>query len=181
MLTVNGAVYPVVSADGGVLVTTHFMNDAHAERTLSRAATGDTTEHESVSAKVDEVIAGSGSSATILRVTTGHYAGGDYYDSLVVRRRDLRPVREHLAYLQRNSHKRFDYDGRIVHQTNMSADSAIAFDRRYDMPVYAFSSVRTTPTLRVLIVTLRDKRAASSRRARSITKRSFAWQNAAPS
>jgi hypothetical protein len=127
-LAVNASVYPVVSADG-ILLTTHFTNDAHVERTLSRAATGDTTEHESVSTRIDEVVGGGGVESTILRVTTGHYSGGDYYDSLVVRHGDLRPIRERLAYMQRRTEKRFEYDERTVHQTNTSGDSAVTFDR----------------------------------------------------
>jgi hypothetical protein len=139
-LTVNPAVYPVVSADGDLL-TGHFTNDTHAERTLSRAVTGDTTEHESLRTRIDEIVGGGGGESTILRVTTGHYAGGDYFDSLVVRRGDLRPVRERLVYLQRHTEKRFAYDGRTVHQTNTSGDSAVTFDRRYDLPVFAFGEI----------------------------------------
>lgn len=135
------AVYPVVSADTRALVTDHFTSDAHVERTLSRAATGDTTEHESLVTRIDEVAANSAGGSTILRVTTGHYSGGDYYDSLFVHRVDLRPVREHLAYLQRKIDKRFDYDGGTVHQTNASGDSVNTFDRRYDVPVFAFSEI----------------------------------------
>jgi hypothetical protein len=139
-LSVN-AVYPVVSADTRGLVTDHFKSEGHVERTLSRAATGDTTEHESVVTRVDEVVANSASESTMLRVTTGHYSGGDYYDSLFVHRGDLRPVREHLAYLQRKIDKRFDYDAGVVHQTNVSRDSVSTFDRRYDVPVFAFSEI----------------------------------------
>ena len=94
------AVYPVVSVDSRVLVTNHLSNDAHVERTLSRAATGDTTERESVVTRIDEIVQSAANGSTMLRVSTGHYSGGDYYDSIFVRRGDLRPVREHLAYLQ---------------------------------------------------------------------------------
>jgi len=140
-LTVNVAAYPVVPADAGALVTEHLTNDSHVERTMSRAATGDTAEHESVVARVDEVVVGTEGRATLLRVTTGHYSGGDYYDSLVVHRDDLRPVREHLAYAQRKLDKRFTFEGGTVHQTNTSGDSVARFDRRYDAPVFAFSEI----------------------------------------
>lgn len=135
------AVYPVVAADTRALVTDNFTTDAYVERTLSRAATGDTTEHESVVTRIDEVVANDGGGSTILRVTTGHYSGGDYYDSLVVHRADLRPVRERFAYLQRKLDKRFDYDGGTVHQTNTAGDLVKSFDRRYDVPVFAFSEI----------------------------------------
>ena len=36
-------------------------------------------------------------------MTTGHYSGGDHYDSLFVRREDLRPVRERFSYVQRQT------------------------------------------------------------------------------
>ena len=133
--------YPVVSPESGLLITNHFANNAHIERTLSRAATGDTTEHESVVTRIDEVVGAAGANPTIVRVSTGHYAGGDYYDSLVVRRTDLRPIREHMRYVQRRLDKRFEYEGGTVHQTNSIADSATSFDRKYDLPVFAFSEV----------------------------------------
>jgi hypothetical protein len=50
------SVYPVVSADSRALVTNHFATESHVERMLSRAATGDTTEHESVVTTVDEIV-----------------------------------------------------------------------------------------------------------------------------
>ena len=133
-------VYPVLSADTRALATSHFTSDVHMERTLSRAATGDTAEHESVVTRIDEVVP-SAPNGILLRVTTGHYSGGDYYDSLFVHRADLRPIREHLAYRQRNSDKRFLYDGGTVHQTNASGDSLVTFDRSYDVPVFAFSEI----------------------------------------
>lgn len=133
--------FPVVSPGSRSLITSHFANEAHIERTLSRAAAGDTTEHESVVTRIDEVVGAAGSSPTIVRVSTGHYAGGDYYDSLVVRRTDLQPIREHMHYVQRRLDKRFEYEGGTVHQTNSIADSATSFDRKYNMPVFAFSEI----------------------------------------
>jgi hypothetical protein len=135
------SLYPVVSAGSGSLITNHFASEAHIERTLSRAAAGDTTEHESVVTRIDEVVGAAGSSSTIVRVSTGHYAGGDYYDSLVVRRTDLQPIREHMRYVQRRLDKRFEYEGGAVHQTNSIADSATSFGRKYNMPVFAFSEI----------------------------------------
>jgi hypothetical protein len=139
--TVNSGAYPIVSPDDGAWVTRHFRNSAYAERTLSRAATGDTTERESVRARVDEVVGSTSDGPTILRVTAGHYAGGDYYDSIVVHRGDLRPVREHLAYPQLKTDKRFEYGGRTVREMNMSGDSTATVERRYDAPVFAFSEI----------------------------------------
>jgi hypothetical protein len=135
------SVYPVVSAGSRALVTNHFATESHVERMLSRAATGDTTEHESVVTTVDEIVPNAATGSTIVRVTTGHYSGGDYYDSVFVDRVDLRPVHEHLAYLQRKIDKRFDYDGGTVRQINTSHDSVSTLERRYQMPVFAFSEV----------------------------------------
>jgi hypothetical protein len=134
-------VYPTVAANSGLLLTAHFTNDSHTERTFSRAGSGDTTERESVVTRVDEIVGSGGNGPTITRVTTGHYAGGDYYDTLVVRRADLRPIHEHLAYLQRRLDKRFEYHGGTVHQKNVLGDSAQAFDRVYAMPVFGFSEL----------------------------------------
>jgi hypothetical protein len=134
-------IYPVVSADSRALLTSHFATESHAERMLSRAATGDTTEHESVVTTVNEIVGNASGRESLSRVTTGHYAGGDYYDSMFVDRANLRPVREHLAYLQRKLDKRFDFDGGAVHQTTTSHDSVTTLERHYVMPVFAFSEV----------------------------------------
>jgi hypothetical protein len=133
--------FHVVLAGSRELVTSHFQDRSHAEHFLSRAASGDTTEHESVVTRVDERTGTSDAGPTILRVTTGHYSGGDYSDSMVVRRADLRPVREHLAYVQRRMDKQFDYAGNTLRQRNVTGDSALAFGREYTLPVFAFSEI----------------------------------------
>jgi hypothetical protein len=135
------AVYPTIDAGARLLITNQLSNDTHTERTLSRAASGDTTERESVVTRIDEIIQGLGAAATLTRVSTGHYAGGDYYDTLVVRRADLRPIREHMAYPQRRLEKRFDYQGGTVHQTTTLRDSAQSFERSYPTQVFGFAEV----------------------------------------
>jgi hypothetical protein len=137
--TVN-AMYPVVSVDSRAVLTDHFVTESHVERTLSRGAS-DTVEHESVVTTVDEIVSNAAGRATIARVTTGHYAGGDYYDSVFVDRTDLHPLREHMAYLQRKLDKSFDYDLGRVHQVTTSHDSVSTIERRYDVPVFAFSEI----------------------------------------
>jgi hypothetical protein len=135
------AAYPTVDARALPLITNHLINDTHTERTLSRAAAGDTTERESVVTRIDEIVQGVGAAATLTRVSTGHYAGGDYYDTVIVRRADLWPVREHMAYLQRRMEKRFDYQGGTVNQTNTLGDSVQSFERSYPGQVFGFSEV----------------------------------------
>lgn len=133
--------YHFTSAATNELETNHLTDLSETERTMSRAATGDTTEHESITTRVDERIVGDPRGPMFLRVTTGHYSGGDYYDSIFVRRADLTPVREHLAYLQRHIDKRFEFGGTSIHQTNVIGDSTRTFDTEYTLPVYAFSEV----------------------------------------
>ena len=136
-------VYHVVGPGSGELTSSTLSAVSQTERTFSRAATGDTAERQSLVARVDEHVINDPSGPILVRVTTGHYAGGDYYDSLFVRRASLQPVREHLSYLQRKLDKRFDYRGKSVHQTNTTSDSSSTFERDYATPVFAFSEIET--------------------------------------
>ena len=131
------------SAASHELVTSHLHDAASIERSMSQAATGDTTPHEAVVAHIEETSGSDSTGPTFLRVTSGHYSGGDYYDSILVRRADLLPIREHMAYIQRHLEKRMEYlhDGTTVHQTNTVGDSTVTFDKSYTVPVYGFSEI----------------------------------------
>jgi hypothetical protein len=141
--TVYVAPYSLTLPGKGNLVTGQLGDFTQTERTLSQAATGDTTPHESVVARVDERVLADREGPVFVRVTTGHYSAGDYYDSLFVRRADLRPIREHLAYPQRRIDKQFDYRDNAVHQTNVGGAADTTFVHEYTLPVYAFSEIET--------------------------------------
>lgn len=141
--TVYAPPYHFAVAGSREFVPAGLVEGARTERTLSRAATGDTSEHESLTQRIEERPVDDPGGPAIWRVTNGHYAGGDYYDSLLVRRADLTPIREHLAYAQRRIDKRFEYHGTSVHQVNVIGDSTREINSEYTIPVYAFSEIET--------------------------------------
>lgn len=128
--------YHFTSAATNEMVTNHLTDRSHTERTMSRAASGDTTEFESI-VRVDDRTISDAHGPMILRVTAGHDSSGDYYDSLFVRRSDLTPIREHLAYPEHHIDKRFEFLGTTVHQENTIAGSTRTFVAEYTLPVYA--------------------------------------------
>ena len=133
--------YHFTSAASNELVTDHLTDLSRTERVMSRAATGDTDVRESASARVDERVVVDRPGPRILRVVIGHDSVGDYYDSLLVRRSDLTPIREHLAYPESHVDKHFEYYGTRVHQTNVIDGSTRAFDAEYTLPPYALNEL----------------------------------------
>jgi hypothetical protein len=123
------------------LVTSHIAEFREGQRIYSRAASGDTTEHESVRKVIEEHPMELDGAPAVMMVTAGHFAGGDYFDTLVVRRNGLVPVRESLRYLQRRTAKEITFSGDRLRQTNHSGDSARTFEMRFALPVFAFSEL----------------------------------------
>ena len=124
------------------LVTSHVVDYTEVQRTLSRGATGDTTEHESVRTTVEErLIPLAGGERGLMRISSGHYSAGDFTDTLVMHRDGLAPMWERLRYPQQRYAKEIDYGGASLHQVNHLGDSTRSFERRFALPVFAFSEI----------------------------------------
>ena len=133
--------YHFVSAESRELRTDHLSDATRIERMLSRASTGDTSEHEIASSRVEERVGYDSGGATFLLVRRGRYLGGDYYDSLVVRRANLRPIREHLSYSERHIDKQLDFHGTSVQETSTIGDSTRTFRREHTIPLFAYAEI----------------------------------------
>ena len=122
--------------------TAHIRDRAQPQRTLMRAPSGDTTERESGRGNVNEhAISLADGSPGLVYVNSGHYAGGDYTDTLVVRRDDLAPIWEHVDYPQRRWEKTIQFHGASLTQTNHLGDTTRSFNLRFPRRVFAFSEV----------------------------------------
>lgn len=58
-----------------------------------------------------------------------------------MRRSDPRPIRKHVAYLQRRIDKRIDFRDPYVHDTVRVGDCLSTITRETTLPVYAFPEV----------------------------------------
>jgi hypothetical protein len=124
------------------LVTSHVVDFIEVERTLSRGATGDTTERESVRTTVEErLVPLADGGRGLMRISSGHYAAGDFTDTLVMHRDGLAPVWERLRYPQQRYAKEIEYGDASLHQVNRLGDSTQSFQKRFTLPVFAFSEV----------------------------------------
>jgi len=124
------------------LVTSHLVNFTEVERTLFRPATDDTTEREAVRTTVEErLVPLADGGRGLMRISSGHYAAGDFSDTLVMHRDGLAPVWERLRYPQRRYAKEIEYGGASLHQLNRLGDSTKSFEKRFALPVFAFSEV----------------------------------------
>jgi hypothetical protein len=132
---------PTTPASRG-LVTSHVVDFSEVQRTLSRAATGDTTEHESVRTTVEErLIPLADGGRGLMRISSGHYSAGDFTDTLVMHRDGLAPVWERLRYRRQRYAKEIEYGDASLHQVNHLGDSTRSFEKRFSLPVFAFSEV----------------------------------------
>jgi hypothetical protein len=135
---------PVGSAHDGAptLVTDHFKNDRYVVHTLVRPAGSDTTdtthsrEFPAIVGTVSEIVTADRARATILRVAIGHASEGDYEDSVLVRRSDLRPVWSHFS-LSPKLDIRVNYENGILHVIRKSNDLVKTFDRLVTTPLFA--------------------------------------------
>ena len=124
------------------LDTRHIANFAEVQRTLSRGAAGDTSERESVRTTVEErLVPLAGARGGLLQISTGHYASGDFVDTLLMQRDGLLPLSERIRYPQRRWAKQIEFHGTILHQVNHFGDSTHSIDRQFSRPVFAFSEV----------------------------------------
>jgi hypothetical protein len=128
-------------AGSGRLVTSHISEHREVLLTYSRASSGDTTEHLSVRTVVEEHPTEVAGAPAVLMIRAGHYAGGDFTDSLLVRREGLVPIWEHLRYPQMRYEKHIDFTGDQLRQTNHLGDSTRTFEMHFALPVFAFSEV----------------------------------------
>lgn len=123
------------------LVTSHISELREALLTYSRAASGDTTEHQSVRTIVEEHPTQDDGAPAVLMIRAGHFSGGDFVDTLLVRRDGLVPVWEHLRYPQGRTAKEIEFSGDRLRQTNHSGDSTRTFELHFALPVFAFSEI----------------------------------------
>lgn len=124
------------------LITRHLTDYTEVQRTLSRNATGDTTERESVRTTVEErLLSLPAGDRGVMRISAGHYSGGDFVDTLLMRRDDLTPLSERIRYPQRRWAKDIEFAGVSLHQINRLGDSTQTLERRFSRPVFAFTEV----------------------------------------
>jgi hypothetical protein len=123
------------------LVTSHISELDEILLTYSRSASGDTAEHQSARTVVEEHPTERDGVPAVLMVRAGHFSGGDFVDTLLVRRDGLVPLWEHLSYPQRRTAKEIEFSGDRLRQTNHSGDSTRTFELNFALPVFAFSEI----------------------------------------
>jgi hypothetical protein len=130
----------VVRAGSSFLVVDHIVDNVDNQRVMSRAATGDTTAKERGKVRIEQQVAPVNGVVNVQLIKLGHYAAGDFVDTMSMTRDGLRPITERMQF--GSTVKTIHYDGVRLHETIQVGDSAPrALDRSFPMPVFGFNQL----------------------------------------
>ena len=131
---------PVVTPGSSDVTTDHLRNASRNYRYLSRPATGDTSERETGTGRVEEHATTYDGKPAVLLVTMYMGPKSTFVDSALVMRAGLIPVWEQMGTGPRNT--RFEYAGKRVKMTITRPDSATRTrEHTYDLPVFHFNEL----------------------------------------
>lgn len=130
----------VVRAGAPYLVVAHIVDNVDHQRVMSRAATGDTTAKERGRVTIEQRVAPVNGVVNVQLLKLGHYAVGDFVDTMSMTRDGLRPIQERMQF--GNTVKTINYDGDHLRETIQVGDSTPRIlDRSFPMPVFGFNQL----------------------------------------
>jgi hypothetical protein len=130
----------VVRAGAPYLVVAHIVDNVDNQRVMSRAATGDTTAKERGRVTIEQRVAPVNGVVNVQLLKLGHYAVGDFVDTMSMTRDGLRPITERMQF--GSTVKTINYDGDHLRETIQVGDSAPRIlDRSFPMPVFGFNQL----------------------------------------
>jgi hypothetical protein len=130
----------VVHAGAPDLAVAHIVDNVDNQRVMTRAATGDTTAKERGRVTIEQRILPVDGVPNVMLYKLGHYAAGDFSDTMSMTRDGLRPISERMQF--GHTVKVVRYDGGRVHETIQVGDSTPrVLDRRYPVPVFGFNQL----------------------------------------
>jgi len=130
----------VVRAGASYLEVAHIVDNVDNQRVMSRAATGDTSAKERGKVRIEQHVAPVNGVVNVQLIKLGHYAAGDFVDTMSMTRDGLRPITERMQF--GSTVKTIHYDGDRLHETIQVGDSVPrALDRSFPMPVFGFNQL----------------------------------------
>lgn len=130
----------VVHAGAPYLVVAHIVDNVDNQRVMSRSATGDTTAKERGRLTIRRRVSSANGVTNVILYKLGHYAGGDFSDTMSMTRDGLRPITERMQF--GSTVKVIEYDGDRVHETVQVGDSTPrVLDRSFPVPVFGFDQL----------------------------------------